>query len=333
MAYDQVDNVLAEARQSLMKFIGVRTVGKGFIWKNGKMTKQIGIVVGVTNKLAPKDIHPKQFLPESISGIEIDVVDSHEIMALAAPIDYDCQQYRPVIGGCGLGHYLITGGTLGEYRSDWDLEISNNHVLANQNQASIGDPIMQPAPICSSQQNQVATLAGFKKIEFTGSSPTCPISQTINAFYALLGRKSRLTMQAGVNHVDVAFAKPTVEHVTGFIDIGVAVGHKDAAELGSEGTGRGARQVKGVYVYNDICTQVNVSVQVGYSNNNVAVFEDQTIHQTADGLAPIAPGSSGTTRRDKQDGKIDGLYFAGSDTMGIASPYHYVIEAHDELGI
>jgi hypothetical protein len=324
MARSEEDVDLAEAKLFLAQFAGVRTIGKGFVWKNGKLTKEVGIIVGVTQKLPLSMIPSKQVLPREILGMRVDVITVHEVVAYD---DYNCQRYRPVIGGCGLGHYKITGGTLGEFRDDWNLEVSNNHVIANSNEGKIGDPIYQPAPICGGNES-VATLAGFKKIVFVGETPGCPISMMINGLYALLQRKSRLVLQDVVNHVDVGFCRPIVEHTTDFLKIGEARGHKDAAILGSQGIGYGARGLA-----EDICTQVNVSLQVGYGGSKIAPYEDQTIHQTSDGKSPILPGHSGTTRRDKADGMIDTLYFAGSDTIGVGSPHHYVVEAHDELGL
>ena len=53
---------------------------------------------------------------------------------------------RPCPGGVSVGHYQITAGTLGCWvkKNDQWMLLSNNHVLANVNQAKIGDPIYQP---------------------------------------------------------------------------------------------------------------------------------------------------------------------------------------------
>lgn len=50
-------------------------------------------------------------------------------------------------GSCG--HYLITAGTLGGFVEDdaGRYILSNNHVLANSDDAWIGDPILQPGPL------------------------------------------------------------------------------------------------------------------------------------------------------------------------------------------
>src|SRR5215207_4390794 len=58
------------------------------------------------------------------------------------------ERHRPLVVGASVGHVDITAGTLGAFviASDDDLAIlSNNHVLADENRAEIGDPIIQPA--------------------------------------------------------------------------------------------------------------------------------------------------------------------------------------------
>ena len=65
------------------------------------------------------------------------------------------RRLRPAQGGFSVGHYQITAGTLGT--CCYDLSpfpgipsryyiLSNNHVLANANNARVGDPILQPGP-------------------------------------------------------------------------------------------------------------------------------------------------------------------------------------------
>jgi len=56
---------------------------------------------------------------------------------------------RPMHIGGSVGHFQVTGGTIGAFvKSDAQTCIlSNNHVLANENDAQIGDPILQRACI------------------------------------------------------------------------------------------------------------------------------------------------------------------------------------------
>jgi len=60
-------------------------------------------------------------------------------------------EYKPrstIAAGTSCGHYRITAGTLGGFVEDTDYFhiLSNNHVLANSDVASVNDPILQPGP-------------------------------------------------------------------------------------------------------------------------------------------------------------------------------------------
>jgi hypothetical protein len=74
---------------------------------------------------------------------------------------------RPLILGCSVGETQITAGTLGAFAQDritGKVQIlSNNHVLANENQAKIGDSILQPGRFDNgvAPANVVASLTRF----------------------------------------------------------------------------------------------------------------------------------------------------------------------------
>jgi S1-C subfamily serine protease len=62
-------------------------------------------------------------------------------------LDGRTRSHRPLVCGVSVGHRDITAGTLGCFVTiDAGAAIlSNNHVLADENRAKIGDPIIQPA--------------------------------------------------------------------------------------------------------------------------------------------------------------------------------------------
>ncbi|WP_019507846.1 hypothetical protein [Pleurocapsa sp. PCC 7319] len=89
------------------------------------------------------------------------------------------RKYRPTPCGVSVGHYRITAGTIGclarGRRSPRDkrlLMLSNNHVLANSNNARIGDSIIQPgrADGGRSPRDRVAILENYRKINFSGGA-------------------------------------------------------------------------------------------------------------------------------------------------------------------
>lgn len=65
---------------------------------------------------------------------------------LATGLDYRPRVVLSAGGSCG--HYRITAGTLGGFVEDADRYylLSNNHVLANCDDAAVSDPIIQPGP-------------------------------------------------------------------------------------------------------------------------------------------------------------------------------------------
>ena len=82
------------------------------------------------------------------------------------------QRCRPLRIGCSVGHVQVTAGTLGAFvrsRQDNSSQIlSNNHVLANENAANIGDNILQPGKFDGGQDpmDKIGTLAKFIPLDF-----------------------------------------------------------------------------------------------------------------------------------------------------------------------
>jgi hypothetical protein len=121
-----------------------------------------------------------------------------------------------------IGLFQITAGTLGcvvrDRRSGVRLILSNNHVLANSNNASPGDPILQPGPYDGGSQDRdvIARLERFVKLQFTTAPGTCGIAQTVADFLnwlaGLAGSSHRLDVfqfqPQATNQVDAAVARP-----------------------------------------------------------------------------------------------------------------------------
>lgn len=86
---------------------------------------------------------------------------------------------RPAPGGVSTAHFRVTAGTLGclaigrtSPRDNRLLMLSNNHVLANSNNAGYGDCITQPGPAdggtCSA--DQIANLERYVPIQYGGET-------------------------------------------------------------------------------------------------------------------------------------------------------------------
>ena len=130
-------------------------------------------------------------------------------------------RYRPAPGGVSIGHFEITAGTLGclVKRDGETFILSNNHVLANVNEASKGDAILQPGAHDggSNPADQIATLEDFVPVSFTLPEPpsdcgfASAIISALNAGCGAIGSRTRYRIvrpQAESNLVDCAIARP-----------------------------------------------------------------------------------------------------------------------------
>jgi hypothetical protein len=83
------------------------------------------------------------------------------------------ERMRPVRSGVSIGHRDTTAGTLGGLLRDGEtgdvVILSNNHVLANSNDADLGDAILQPGPADggADPDDRIAQLSGFVAIDFS----------------------------------------------------------------------------------------------------------------------------------------------------------------------
>src|SRR5262245_30754092 len=111
-------------------------------------------------------------LPQQLDGVPVTVRVTGRIMIYSDPT----QRQRPAPLGFSVGHPAITAGTIGARVRDALGRVyilSNNHVLANSNGASIGDPEYQPGPFDGgTAADQIATLSDFQTINFTGGNNT-----------------------------------------------------------------------------------------------------------------------------------------------------------------
>lgn len=146
-------------------------VGSGYKQSGGVITDEPAVVILVRQKLPIAALTDDDRVPGAIDGVRTDVVESGEFQALQTLGPRD--RHRPTIpGGVSIGHFKITAGTLGVMVRDRTTGerflLSNNHVLANSNEARKGDAILQPGPTDGGQNpaDAVATLERFVPIKF-----------------------------------------------------------------------------------------------------------------------------------------------------------------------
>ena len=119
-------------------------------------------------------------LPQRLDGVPVQSLVTGRIMAYSDPT----RRQRPAPMGFSVGHPSITAGTIGARVRDALGRVyilSNNHVLANSNNASIGDPEYQPGPYDGgTAADQIATLTDFQVISFAAGA-----SNTMDAAIAM----------------------------------------------------------------------------------------------------------------------------------------------------
>lgn len=268
----------------------------------GQRTDEPCVVVFVERKLPPEQLRRRDIIPERIETMKTDVIETGTIYALQARTD----RVRPAPGGVSIGHYRITAGTLGVVarRGGVRLILSNNHVLANSNDSSLGDAILQPGPHDGGTSNdRIATLDEFVPIVFDG-------------FWDWLLSLFGITRPVR-NVVDAALAKPLTEPDVSdeVLEIGTVSGTAPAAiGMRIRKSGRTTGLTEGEV------TAVSATVRVSYGGLRVARFRDQIVAG-----AMSQGGDSGSLVVDDGNRAV-GLLFAGSTNTTILNPIAHVRE-------
>jgi hypothetical protein len=185
----------------------------------------VGLGVGVTERAQPRIrvftvAHDTAGVPNEAEGVGLDRVVTGLITARACQDTGNPAERcnRPVPIGVSVGHPDVTAGTIGarvKNGSGAVFALSNNHVLADSNAASVGDPAIQPGSFDggSDPADRIGTLAAFKTISFNlsgcsnvASDPDC---NTIDAAIA-----STTTGNLGVSTLAAGYGTPSATTVS-----------------------------------------------------------------------------------------------------------------------
>jgi hypothetical protein len=323
--FEAVRNMLNMERKSLMKKRHVVATGIGYKTVAGRTTKDLAIICSVDTKKAKSRLSDRDIIPALIHDVPTDVRPSGIIRAFQVPTG----RFRPAPGGTSIGHYLITAGTLGclVKKNNEIFILSNNHVLANSNEASIGDAILQPGPHDGGQnpQDQIAVLSEFVPIGFEEDDSDCGIAGSLvsllNSLSEMVGSSTRLRpyrIQQTENKVDCAIAKPLNSNdvINEILQVGTLNGVQDG-ELGMniKKSGRTTGFTTGTI------EQVSVSAQVSYGTNRVALFTDQLL------AGAMSQGGDSGSAVVNENNNLVGLLFAGSETTTIINRISHVFDA------
>ena len=323
-----ISQVKEASKDNLLSMQNVVGVGVGYRVQQGKQTGDYAIVVMVSRKLPLPALAPEAVLPKNVNGVKIDVIEVGELRALQARTD----RWRPAPGGVSIGHYKITAGTLGSIVRDRNsgerLILSNNHVIANSNDASPGDPILQPGPIDGGDTpvDTIAHLDRFCAIDFGSEPGACDLANTYasfgNTIAGLLGSQHRVdtikTNPQASNLIDAAVAKPINDSdvLDEIIEIGIIQDTREASlGMSVRKSGRTTSFTTGKV------NLINATVNVTYGGGRTARFENQLVS------GPMSQGGdSGSLLVSGDSQHAVGLLFAGSDQSTIFSPIQAVLD-------
>lgn len=304
-------NVQAAHESQLLARQNVVGVALGTKYVGGQDTGDRALTVLVERKMPGELLSEDDRVPGELDGMTTDVQEVGVIQAGGGPV-LDAidpaaaatqevgpftlrQRARPAFGGLSIGHFQITAGTLSTCCYDLNpfpsvpgryYVLSNNHVLANSNNANIGDPILQPGPFDGGTipNDVIARLTRFVPIRFiAGGQAPCNFVDCAIAEGRFEDLDRRIYWVGDVKRIFVA---PTVGMVV-------------------EKCGRTTNFTTGTV------TNINATVDVNYGGGQVARFCNQIITSNMS-----AGGDSGSLVCDLDEGAV-GLLFAGSSQITI----------------
>jgi hypothetical protein len=307
----------------------VHAVGIGRKVVEGQPTSTLAVRLYVVQKFAPSAIPPRDLLPPSLDGVPCDVVEAAPAFitqakavarrssrrrsvrragatAAAASCTSDRRnRQRPFPAGVSVAHRDVTAGTLGYFcrstrAGDSPEEVfllSNNHVLADVNNAVAGDRVLQQSPADGgTMQEHVASLHRFVRIRLGGD----------------VG-----------NRVDAAIARllENVPHTVTMCEIGRIAGTATAVEgMRVRKHGRTTGLTEG------FVDDESIDAVVGMDHDDpsvVALFQNQLRLERVAPFPSFGLGGDSGSLVVAGDGlNAVGLYFAGppSGVYGLANP-------------
>jgi hypothetical protein len=235
------------------------------------------LIVYVRQKRALSELSLNERVPTEYEGLPTEVVPVGEIQALARPTPAGVSGGHRNLNGSGTLGCLVTRQGQGERR----FILSNNHVMAQLNSASIGDDVVEPSmPDSGGTATAIATLSDFEPLRFGGPR------NDIDAAVAELIDPADMTPDIKmIGRVTPASVNPV---------IGMSVkkyGRTTGLTLG-------------------VIAALGADVSVTYANGQTAHFEGQISVRGAAGGNFGQPGDSGSLVVDSEGKRPVGLLFA-----------------------
>ena len=242
---------------------------------------------------------PAPIIPKEFGGLPTEVVEVGEITT-----HQGSDSRPPVSCGVSVGHPNITAGTLGclvEKKGNHYI-LSNNHVLANSNDATPGDPVIQPGRIDggTSPDNDIAILEPYKKIDFSGAP------NDIDAAIALVGDRNQTLVTPDI--LDIGYPDPDP----------IAASLEQTVQKHGRTTGHTVGVVE----------DISGDFLINYGRSEPVLFEDQILVKSTSAFSK--PGDSGSLIVDEETLKPVALLFAGNGSgITIANPINLVLNYYN----
>ncbi len=254
-------------------------LGVGVKWTQGQPTGDPALIVLVAQKVEKSLLSSTDVVPSKLGGMQTDVLAIGYPFAgggtpPGAGIQTLAKRIRPARGGWSVGHVSVTAGTIAT--CVYDLLpggtvsppahgvgippkyyiLSNNHVLANTNAGSPGDPVLQPGAFDGGTDpgDRIATLSRFIPIAL---EPPMPKAQHRNLVDASVAEGQFHDLEREISWIGAVHGWRLKKDVL----VGLVV--KKTGRTTNFTTGR--------------ITTVNATVDVGYSGGRVARFMEQIV--------------------------------------------------------
>jgi hypothetical protein len=242
--------------------------------EGASVESDLAVRIYVRAKLPRRELGQGDMIPAEINGRPTDVIAVGDIVAAQ----------RPTRCGVSVGHFRVSAGTLGclvrpRGSAGPVFILSNNHVLANVNDAAAGDLVLEPGPQDGGKpDNPLARLTDFEPLSFDGPN------HYDAAIAELLDLSSVLPEIVVIGAVQAPAGTPAVHQ---------SVRKHGRTTLHTVGVIRGLAE----------------DVPVKYANGRTATFEDQLAITGAGGDFG-RPGDSGSLVVDAVTRTPVGLLFA-----------------------
>ena len=301
--------------ERLLKFPNVVGTGTGYRQLRGRFGTEVCVQVFVQGKLDAAELPDWAVVPREVhlgdERVRVDVIDVGFVYAAQ-----DTTRYRPVPGGCSIGHQdRVDASTLGgwacDLRDSTIVILTCNHCISNLSVASVPAGIVQPGRLDGGviPGDLIGTLKRFVPMA-TGMPPP------------------------SVTAVDAAIGTISVGRTDNVLQIGPAIYELGAPALGLAVQKRG-RTTR--FTTNGTITSVNVQVTVNYGATQ-GLIGNAFIVTSTDGNAFANRGDSGSLIFDQRQGRLNGtrpvvgMFFAVSNG-GVTTWHNDINVVFQQLGL